>query len=63
MPGRAIDVGLGGAAATVPWWAQSLSEWAQVTAVVLGTLLVAVRLVLAVRECWGRCRRNTRKGS
>ncbi|KAF0118140.1 MAG: hypothetical protein FD149_865 [Rhodospirillaceae bacterium] len=55
MDSRTMDVALGGGAITLPLWVQTLSDWMQILAIVLGTALVGIRLALAVHECRGRC--------
>jgi len=60
MNTKTLDLTIGSGVASLPLWVTSLTEWAHVLALVLGLLLVATRLVLAIRECctkrWWRCR-------
>lgn len=44
------DFGVGGVALSVPLWLQHLELWAQAFVLVGGAVLLALRLVLAVRE-------------
>lgn len=57
-----MDTAAGAGAMSLPWWALGLSDWAQLVAVVAGAALVLVRLGLALRECWGRCRGSRGRG-
>lgn len=44
------DFGVGGMAVSVPLWLQQLELWAQAFVLIGGAVLLALRLVLAVRD-------------